>query len=232
MFQTNGHDDILPFLDVTTTSVDVRVVDSGGRHFLRVSQHGDDPGTLLLERTPTGLVVRGADNVITDGARLSAPLPRGVCGLSPDADYPLLATYSAAHVGMSTAAGPDGGNLACAWAVRQIVHGALGRWIGHEDGTAEMGAQLARCFPAVADPDLLPAGAIVISPTRQIAGSARRNIGHVGLLGSGQGDQRLIYSNSSASAQWAQNYTVGRWRSRYADLKGLDVLFFHLPIYS
>jgi hypothetical protein len=78
----------------------------------------------------------------------------------------------------------------------------------------------------------VPHGGIIISPTQDVPGTKSRNVGHVGLLGQGNGNQRLVYSNSSSAAKFEQNYTVGSWRARYADTKKLDVLFYSLPIKS
>jgi hypothetical protein len=98
--------------------------------------------------------------------------------------------------------------------------------------TAEFEPELRACFgQASNDPDILPGG-IVISPTRNIPGSKRRNVGHVGLVGAGKGGARLIYSNSSARARLEQNYTVSTWTKRYRDTKGLSVLFYPLPLKS
>jgi hypothetical protein len=75
--------------------------------------------------------------------------------------------------------------------------------------------------------DNLPAGAIIISPTTS------NGIGHVGILGAGKGDNRLVYSNHSPSrkdpvARWEQNYTVKSFTAAH-EAKGLETYFYRLP---
>lgn len=126
----------------------------------------------------------------------------------------------------STSAGPDHDNLACLWAVRHIIHDTLGFWITRSDGTADFYPQPVNCFGNNRDEATIPDGGIVISPT------SGPNAGHIGLLGTGHGDARLIYSNSSSAALWKQNYTIATWLTRYSDRKGLPVYFFPLPRFN
>lgn len=203
------------------------------QRWLLVTQSGPDAGGQLLFRiTPEGLQPAGADTVINlnpesrglEGAR--APLP--LYQPSAPGDHAAMATAMVDSVGtFSTASGPDGGNLACVWAVRHLARRVLGRWLTRTDSTAIFAAELENGFRrsfAEAETDT---GGIVISPTRWIGGRVRH--GHVGLLGPrpGSGD-RLIYSNSSERKRWEQNYTLSRWRSRYEGV-GLRTLFFPLP---
>lgn len=129
----------------------------------------------------------------------------------------------------SSRTGPDGGNLACVWAVRHLAHKALGRWITGTDATAIFDQELQRYFDGTWQDNEVSAGGIVISPTATIGG--RRRVGHVGLLGpSGNGLSRKIYSNSSSRARWEQNFTLERWINLYRGSKGLRVRFYPLPV--
>jgi hypothetical protein len=153
------------------------------------------------------------------------------CGPSSDGDHKTVHDRAVAQVGQfSSASGPDHGNLACVWAVRHIVKAALNRWITQTDGTAVFGPELLSCFGNSADEADVPPGGIVISPTQNIPGSKKRNVGHVGILGATSGGDRLIYSNSSAHAMWEQNFKLSTWIARYRDTKHLKVMFFPLPL--
>lgn len=164
-------------------------------------------------------------------ARIDATV--ATCGTSSADDHDKVFNYMLTQVDVfDSSSGPDHGNLACCWTVRHIVFNALRRWITLTDGTAEFGQELRNCFHVGSDEAKVPPGGIIISPTKDIAGSKSRNIGHVGLLGQGSGSGRLVYSNSSAEARFEQNFTVGSWKARYADVKKLDVLFYPLPIKS
>ncbi len=61
-------------------------------------------------------------------------------------------------------------------------------------------------------------GDIVLSPT-PYAGSS--NVGHVGIVGK----NKTIYSNSSASGTWQQNYTIESWAKYFRDKKALELIF-------
>jgi hypothetical protein len=153
------------------------------------------------------------------------------CGPGPADDHSKVAALSEAQVGhFSSHNGPDGGNLACVWAVRHIAFEALGRWITATDGTAVFYPELRGCMGASPGQEQVPAGGIVISPTRTRP-NGTRNVGHVGLLGPvvASADSRLIYSNSSAQALWKQNFTLKSWRQRYVEQKGLEMHFYKLP---
>jgi hypothetical protein len=128
--------------------------------------------------------------------------------------------YNAARlsVGMDTSSGPDGGNLACAWAINRVLL-KTGKKIGsgNINSTTEMQQELENMVKnnqgvvrvAVEN---APPGAIIISPT---VGS---NVGHVGIVG----ENGTVYSNSSSSKRFAQNYTVNSWVNRYTKQKGLQ----------
>lgn len=213
---------LLPFLDPMADGA--RVEDRGDGNFL-ITLTGEDGGQLLVGDVGGKLGLLASDNVIAFAQPLWAP---HVCtGACSAAQHAKVAEAIVAKVdNYSTSAGPDGGNLACVWAVRKIVKEVLGFWITQSDGTAVFDPALRKCFgnEGLESGDVSPGG-IIISPT---SGS---NIGHVGLLGTGRGDDRLVYSNSSSAAMWKQNFSVKTWRERYANKKGLPVRFFPLPQY-
>lgn len=212
--------DLQPFLDPTAEGAAIER--TGDDNYL-VTLRGEEGGQFLLRRTGGEVELLAADNVVQFSREPTRE--RAACAGECTADqYTIVAQAIIDAVDhFSSAAGPDHGNLACLWSVRHIVYNALGFWITHSDGTADFYPDLVACFGHDRPPDQVPAGGIIISPT---TGS---NIGHIGLLGTGQGDARLIYSNSSAAAMWKQNHTVGSWRARYHDLKHLQVYFFPLP---
>jgi hypothetical protein len=132
-------------------------------------------------------------------------------------------------VGHDTAVpGTDHGNLACAWAVNEVVRLALGRPISGGNtnglGTSEMHDVLEAHHTKLSGAEQAKPGTIVISPT------VGTNHGHVGIVGTatgGVGDTQ-IFSNSSRTAKFARNYTIGKWSERYVDEKHLQVLFYQL----
>lgn len=217
----------------------VSEVNLNGARLLIVTQKGEiDGGQLvfqfdgedlsLVNRSPWGLRSDGDTFVDLSGNERNTAFTalRRQCGASSDQDHSKVYSYMESQVGeFSSANGPDSGNLACVWAVRHIVRRALGRWVTQVDGTAVFDTELRRCFGSTSEEAETPAGGIIISPTG-------RNIGHVGLLGPGNGSQRKVYSNSSRYAEWRQNFTVGTWLARYRDTKGLPVRFFPLPLLS
>ena len=201
-----------------------------GDAFLIITQRGeDDGGQVLLRRDRDGRWERVDYDTLIDAAQLSsdraATAAAGICSVSSDADHVKVHEIIVDQVDkFSSASGPDGGNLACVWAVRHLVKRALDRWITRTDGTAVFDPELKQCFGSSANEAQVPAGGIIISPT---SGGV---IGHVGLLGPPTGNtNRLIYSNSSSAAKWKQNFTLARWITRYKDTKGLKVNFYKLP---
>ncbi|MDO9416323.1 hypothetical protein [Pararhizobium sp.] len=223
--------EIKPFLDTTDDYVNEGTeFVSGGKTYLIVTQKGEiDSGQVLFEITDHGLVHKDTDTTVAIGPRLDtfSPAAALVCELSDPGD--ITSVYEKvveAENNFSSASGPDGGNLACVWAVRHIARKALGRWITRTDGTAVFDPELRRCFSSTLTEADVGKGCIIISPTE---GS---NIGHVGILGPRTGDtNRLIYSNSSSAALWKQNFTVKSWVQRYKTNKGLKVRFFPIPNY-
>jgi hypothetical protein len=155
----------------------------------------------------------------------------GTCTASSATDHDTVHQLTKSLAGeFDSSSGPDHGNLACVWVVRHVIKKALNRWVTQTDGTAVFDPELKACFGhSLSAEDVLPGG-IILSPTQSIPGTSRRNIGHIGLLGAGNGNSRLIYSNSSAHAKLEQNFNVGTWIHRYKTTKGLPVHFFPIPL--
>lgn len=207
---------------------------SGGDRFLIVTQASDsDAGQVLFKQLNNEWVPVDSDNAvdIQNNSIEAAKIPMsGTCGPSTPTDHAAVFKLCVEQVDkFSSTTGPDKGNLACVWAVRHLIHKALGRWVTKTNGTAVFGPELLQCFGSTSDGSEVSAGGIIISPTQTIG--KKRNIGHVGILGeNGDGVSRLIYSNSSGAAVWKQNHTLGSWIARYRDKKKLKVLFFPLPL--
>ena len=122
----------------------------------------------------------------------------------------------------------DGGNLACAWAVNEVTRIALGKPIsadGKRNGLSTIGifeALQAHHTRLNSASDARP-GTIIIAPTQGA------NHGHVGIVGGTTGgvNDTAVFSNSSTDKKFEQNYTIGKFTSRYQG-KHLQVLFFAL----
>ena len=213
----------------------------GDDRYLLVTQKGPQDGQqVLFVWNDRQSVFEFRDNdtildVASDGPSNAASnfdaIGAGPCGASSDADHDTVHQLTKSLVGeFDSSSGPDHGNLACVWVVRHVIKKALNRMVTQTDGTAVFDPELRACFGASLSADNVKAGGIVISPTQSVPGSNRRNIGHVGILGAGAGNARLIYSNSSAHAKLEQNFNVGTWIQRYKTTKGLPVHFFPIPL--
>jgi hypothetical protein len=214
-------------------TTEITEIFNDGTRFILVTQRGEDAGQVLIELDASGNSVNAiSDTVIDVGRILRATTARARTRVSAcsAAQHALVFQQAQGWVTShkSSAAGPDGGNLACAWMVRRLICSALSMMIYDGDGTLGFGEFLVSNYPSSFAEDEVPAGGIIISPT-EVTGS-HRNVGHIGILGSPTGDDtRLIYSNSSSAAEWQQNRTLRSWRDRYEVAKGLEVLFFPIP---
>lgn len=238
MASIDSYPEIIPFLDRTDDYVNTAAeINLNGSRLLVVTQQGEnDGGQIVFQWDGESWRVLDSDTFIDlSGNERSQVLvgPREACSRSSDDDHRKVHEKSVASVNVfSSATGPDGGNLACVWAVRHIAHKALGRWITRTDATAIFDVELQRCYGSTWQEADTPAGGIIISPTVTNPDGSR-NIGHVGLLGpGGSGDGRLIFSNSSSRKRWEQNFTLGSWIQRYRVNKGLKVRFYPLPLYD
>ena len=137
-----------------------------------------------------------------------------------------------ASVGMDTSKvpGTGGGNLACAWAVNEVVRQALGKPIAADSkgrnalGTGQVFDALRKNHIQTDNPT---PGSIIISPTPP-SGAVHGHIGIVGQSPAGGSDNTQVFSNSSGQKQFAQNRTFKSWRARYVDQLHLPMLFFDL----
>jgi hypothetical protein len=137
-----------------------------------------------------------------------------------------------ASIGLDTSKvpGTEGGNLACAWAVNEVVRLALGKPISADSsgrnslGTGDIFDVLRKFHKQTDTPS---PGSIIISPTPP-TGSVHGHVGIVGQNPGGSSDNTQIFSNSSTQAKFAQNRTIKTWKARYSAQLHLQVLFFDL----
>jgi hypothetical protein len=125
---------------------------------------------------------------------------------SQDALKKLLARAQADIGVLSTSedAGTDHGELGCADAVTRILHDELGFSLPKTLSTDELYDELVS--GGWNKVDLRTPGAVIVSP------SCAAMHGHTGIVG----EDGAIYSNSSATGLWSQNWTVDRWMNYYA----------------
>jgi hypothetical protein len=209
----------------------------GGQTLLR--KVGTNPPEILFSDT-TVLPVQASDQVPEavaaelNVAVQQAQPPTGPGGPKPQAGDDISAKVFAkaqAFVGQSTAnvPGTGHGNLACAWAVNEVVRLALGRPISGDHGnnglgTGEMFSVLKSRHTSISGPK---PGAIIISPTPS-NGSVHGHVGIVGQNPGGSVGNTQIFSNSSSAAKFAQNRTITSWNARYSAQLHLPVSFFEL----
>jgi len=231
-----GIDDDYPqlkaLLDPKGTVSKVETNEFNGEEYVRVTQHFDDQegGQFLFKITGENAEQIAADNVVDfPSALLTTQAVVSYNGTMSNSDHAKVAEEAINQVDKyKTGDGPDGGNLACMWACRHVVYFAVDVWITKADGTSQFYDELNKGGMNPDKADNLPAGAIIISPTTS------KGIGHVGILGAGKGDNRLVYSNHSPSrkdkvARWEQNYTVKSFTDVHA-AKGLQTYFYRLPM--
>ncbi|MEG3168201.1 hypothetical protein U1737_08360 [Sphingomonas sp. LB3N6] len=219
---------IAEFLADGVTEVTVEREGKGEREVLKVTfSDGDTSDLMILRRTPDGLVDVTETEFRPAGSELRT---KSFVGEASGEGHTQVANYAKAQIGIfSTKSGPNGGNLACVWAVRHLIYRCLGYWVTHTDGTAVFAPELLENFGASSEPDNVSAGGIIISPSKRILGTKKRKVGHVGILAEGVGGNRKIYSNSSSQALWSDRYTLQSWYDRYRDELDLPVYFFPLP---
>lgn len=132
-----------------------------------------------------------------------------------------LVTVAKAQVDiLSSREGPDGGNLACVWAVDKIFEKAFGKRLTRTLATAVIDKELADGKGRlIKDEKKVRPGHIIISPT-----GTGKGHGHIGILGR----DGKIYSNSSARARWEQNHTLDSWKKHYVEKKGMALKFYQV----
>lgn len=141
------------------------------------------------------------------------PLPIGSAELS------VAAAANAGILSSKNVPGDDNGALGCAWAVSTILNG-LGMPFKVTLSTDDLFDQLKAekwisVYPGTP-------GSVIISPTEG------NKHGHVGIVGIGG----LVYSNSSATGIWTQNYTPSSWKKYFTETEGLKTLGFAPPVNS
>src|SRR5262249_43584247 len=148
---------------------------------------------------------KAAPDVVASFVEPGSPLPQS--GDTNDREF----ASAKAFVGHDTShvPGTDGGNLACAWSVNEVTRRALGKPIS-TDGEGGNGLGTVGIFEVLqahhirlgSAADARP-GSIIIAPTQGT------NHGHVGIVGATAGgvSDTAVFSNSSADAQFEQNYT-------------------------
>lgn len=107
----------------------------------------------------------------------------------------------------------------CAETVNAIHKKAFGFEIGGNLSTYAM-YQVLQNDPGFMRVDAPRRGDIIISPTGY--GNGRLSNGHVGIMSS----ETEIMSNNSYTGKFEQNYSLQKWRDRYAVLGGYFVAFF------
>ncbi len=230
------HPELADYLDTTSDYTNTTAeFEADGKRWLLVTQKSEESGgQILFQYFGDQLLPVKADTIIDlnpSRENIDSLRARGLVGPAPEAEHVKVAATAREQVNVfSSSNGPDHGNLACVWAVRKIVRKALGRTITRTDSTSVLAEELEASLGKSLDESAAPAGGIVLSPTNW--SSLRRSVrhGHVGLLGPRVKDQdRIIFSNSSARARWEQNFTLSKWRRKYEDSSGLEVLFYPIP---
>jgi hypothetical protein len=213
-------------------------IESGQTLLRRVGNNA--PEILLSDTTVFPIAVsdqlpEAVANELNKAMRKEPSLPKGQSDGAPKKGDDINARVFAkaqSFVGFNTAKvpGTEGGNLACAWAVNEVVRLALGKPISTEGrgqnglGTGGIYDALRKNHTQVGTPS---AGSIVISPTPP-TGSVHGHVGIVGQNPGGATDNTQIFSNSSSQKKFAQNLSVRSWEARYESTLHLQVLYFNL----
>lgn len=231
MASIDDYPQLKPLLDPAGTVSNVETADVAGETYVRITEHFDDQegGQSLFKIVGDDAKQIAADNVVDfPSGLLKAQAAVHYNGTMSDDDHAKVAQEAIDQVNKyKTGDGPDHGNLACMWACRHVVYFAINVWITKQDGTSAFYGELQSGGAKSDQADNLPPGALIISPTTS------KGVGHVGILGAGKGDDRLVYSNHSPStkdpvARWEQNYTVKSFTDVHK-AKGLATYFYRLP---
>ncbi|OPY93845.1 hypothetical protein A5906_16110 [Bradyrhizobium sacchari] len=164
---------------------------------------------------------------------VSVPFERRPAGQPPtsqDQVNPKLFEAASSLVGYSTANVPGTGRgmLASAWSVNEVARIALGKPISSSNG--DNGLSILATFEILKARHIeqpiakVKPGMIIVSPTQ---GSATGHIGITGTPLADEPDNFIIFSNSSTSAAFAQNFTLRSWKALFEEKK-LEVHFFEI----
>ena len=241
---------VIELLDPSLDTKIVAVGQSGDEtYYLIVQSTADIGGELLIKNTPQGarIVKSGTtifpleanqlpQNVFEAFSAQATAGPRQIeqylppIVLPPDLSQEQLnaRVFNEAQAADGTlhtnVPGTEGGALACAWAVNEIVKQALGQPIGGGLSTADMYDVLRTKHQLTTGGQLGP-GMIIISPT------VGNNHGHVGIVGQrtpgASVGSTVIYSNRSSAAVFGHTFTIDTWHA-YFDAKHLPVVYFEL----
>jgi hypothetical protein len=231
MASIDDYPQLKALVDPNSTVSNVETSEVGGVKYVRITERFDERegGQLLFKIAGDNAEQIAIDNVVDfPSAILTIQAVVSYSGTMSDSDHAKVAAEAVNQVDVyKTGEGPDHGNLACMWACRHVVYFATNAWITKVDGTAQFYGELQKGGMKPEKADDLPPGAIIISPTTS------KGIGHIGILGAGTGDSRLVYSNHSPSrtdpiARWKQNYSVKSFTDAHT-AKGLQTNFYRLP---
>lgn len=113
-------------------------------------------------------------------------------------------------------------DVACAESVSRILRAVDPSLLpGVITGTATLDDVLAKS-PRFKLTTIPSAGCVVVSPTGKGNGTIPN--GHVGIVG----DNVLVYSNSSVTGEWSQNFTLSSWYNRYVQSGKYPMKFYKI----
>ena len=185
---------------------------SADTYALRTGQH---LGAGATRQLPDPL-----EQLLTGGQETEFASPAGLPPANDQGVNERLLTAARECLGMDTTKGPDGGNLACVWAVNRVFRKAFGRNLTASIGTAVFDSELSHGKGTLVEEAQRQPGNIIISPSGTGVGH-----GHVGILGRDD----IIYSNASAKpSHWDKRYTLDTWRHRYVDSKHMELRFYQV----
>lgn len=115
-------------------------------------------------------------------------------------------------------------DLACAESVTRVLRG-IGVDIPIVTGTWTLFDTLKQ-HPDFQQIFIPQPGAIILSPTGM--GNGALSNGHVGIVGKKVHNDWQIWSNTSATGKWSQNYTLTKWEERYRIGGGFPIILYKL----
>lgn len=120
-------------------------------------------------------------------------------------------------LGESSVEGPGGGRLSCVWMLNKILKRSVGYTIDTNSVTSmdnDFQGEISkgRAMQVSSLNEAQP-GDIIVSPG-----------GHVGVIA----ENRKIFSNSSSTKTWRQNFTYDSWKRDYVQAKGLKIKVYRI----